>query len=589
MRSFRLQFVAVVLTFAMPFAAISQTPTLTEKIEVRVAGIDVVVTDRAGNVITGLTKDDFELLENKIPQPIVNFYESTPQSYAGVAVADAGTSPAQPAAQPQAPAFAPPPRRVVLYIDNLTLTTVERNRLIAEMKKFVGETLRPGDEVMVATFNRLLRIPLTFSSDRAAIEAALDKITGEAAQGEIRIHQMLSIQQDIHAAIQYDQRVGFAKGYAQNALNDVQQSAKAVKALMKNLAGLEGKKVVVLASEGFPMQPGVELFEYIDRLGQEISQRDLTRNKPVREVTTPNAPGQPRPAPPPSDPMPELKFGMPRHATAIVNAKNYDASKDIESIASTANANGVTIYTILAGALDGGSSAGADRTRSISNSVVMQSRSNTEMGLKSIAALTGGTASVLSSKHKPIFENIRRDLDSYYSLGYRPKAGEGERAIQVRVRKPGRYNVRSRQTYVQKSAEEEMADRVISNLLSKPMENALKVKITTDEGLVQRDGKYRVPVKIHVPMDSLTLLEQSAGGLEGGFDVFVVAADAGGSLTPVVHRTQKVAVGAHEKETAKGKSYTYSVDFLMNREITRVSVAIIDSTSNVASFARYER
>jgi len=51
-------------------------PTLSERIEVRVAGIDVVVTDRAGNVITGLTKDDFELLENKVPRPIVNFYEA---------------------------------------------------------------------------------------------------------------------------------------------------------------------------------------------------------------------------------------------------------------------------------------------------------------------------------------------------------------------------------------------------------------------------------------------------------------------------------------------------------------------------------
>ena len=568
------------------FAVSAQQQTLTERIEVRVAGIDVVVTDRAGNVITGLTKDDFELLENKVPQPIVNFYESRSDASAATAP---GT---QQVTAPAASAAPFQPRHIVLYIDNLTLSANERNRLVEEMRKFVAQSIRPGDEVMVATFNRLLRIPLPFTSDRARVEAALDQVSRDNASGEIRINQALAAQQDIHAAINYDQRVWLAKSYAQSMLNDVQQSAKAVKALMKNLAGLEGKKVVVLASEGFPMQPGVEMFEYIDRLGQEVSTRDQTRApRPVREVTTPNSPGQPAPVPAPAvnTPMPSIRTMMPMQPSAMVNVKNYDARREIDAVSSTANANGITLYTILAGALDGGSSAGADRSRAISNTVLLQSRSNTESGLKSLADATGGIASVISAKHQDVFEGIRRDLDSYYSLGYKPPAGEGERAIQVKLKKPGRYIVRSRRSYVAKSAEEEMSDRVIANLLSKPMANALNVQITTEEGYVQKDGKWKVPVKIHVPMDSLTFLEQNTGGLEGGFDVFVVAADAGGSLTPVVHRTQKVAVAAHEKETAKGKSYTYAVDFLMNREITRVSVAIVDSASNATSFARYDR
>jgi len=275
--------------------------------------------------------------------------------------------------------------------------------------------------------------------------------------------------------------------------------------------------------------------------------------------------------------------------SAMVNVREFDAQKVIQSVASTANANGITLYTILAGALDGGSSAGADRSRAISNSVVFQARASTEMGLRSLAELTGGLSSVTSMKHVSLFDGIRRDLDSYYSLGYKPSPGEGERAIQVRLKKPGRYTVRTRRSYVAKSPEQEMSDRVIANLLSKPMENALNVKITTEEGVVTKEGKWKVPVKIHVPMDSLTLLEQTSGGLEGGFDVFVVAADKAGSLTPVVHRTQRVAVGANEKGTAKGKDYTYAVDFMMNNDITRVSVAIVDATSNTASFARYDR
>lgn len=584
MHRFRLQSACFVLMLAIPFAGFAQqtppaAPRLSEKIEVRVVSVDVTVTDKAGKPITGLTKDDFEIIEDKVSQPIVNFYEAKPEAYAALE-APAAASDAQPAVtQPLPP---PPPRRVVFYIDNLTLTGAQRNRLITEMKSFVGETMRPHDEVMIATFNHLLKIPLPFTDDRARIDSTLDNLMREPAFGETRFHEASQVQQDIHASGNSNQRVWLAKAYAQTVLNDVQQSAKAVKTLMTNLAGLEGKKVLVLASEGFPTQPGVEMFEYIDNLGgSDVSTRDEVRRR------VPEAP-QPRggtnnqtPPPPENNPPPMIKM----RATTVANAREFNAEKIIQSVASNANANGIVLYTIHAGALDGGSGAGADRSRAISNSVVMQSRANSEMGLKSLADLTGGIASV-ASKHGRIFDDIRRDLDSFYSLGYRPTGGEGERNLRVKLKK-GRYIVRARRSNVQKSLEQEMTDRVLANLLSKPRSNDLNVSVTASA--VEDKGKTRVPVKIHVPMESLTLLEQSSGGLEGGFDVFVVVADAGGALSPVVHRTQKVGVAASQLENYKGTNYTFALDFLMNREAARVSVAIVDSVSNATSFARYDR
>src|SRR4051812_46245170 len=52
-----------------------EVPKLTLSVDVRLINIDVVVTDKKGNPITGLTKDDFVLLENGTPKPITNFYE----------------------------------------------------------------------------------------------------------------------------------------------------------------------------------------------------------------------------------------------------------------------------------------------------------------------------------------------------------------------------------------------------------------------------------------------------------------------------------------------------------------------------------
>ena len=50
-------------------------PKLVEKIDVRVINVDVVVTDKKGNRVPGLTKDDFLIYENGVPKPISNFYE----------------------------------------------------------------------------------------------------------------------------------------------------------------------------------------------------------------------------------------------------------------------------------------------------------------------------------------------------------------------------------------------------------------------------------------------------------------------------------------------------------------------------------
>src|SRR5712671_1576615 len=53
---------------------VAAPPPLVEKIEVSVVNVDVTVTDRHGLPVPGLTRDDFEILEDGKPQPISNFY-----------------------------------------------------------------------------------------------------------------------------------------------------------------------------------------------------------------------------------------------------------------------------------------------------------------------------------------------------------------------------------------------------------------------------------------------------------------------------------------------------------------------------------
>jgi VWFA-related protein len=70
----RLQAAAVVLALAH-ISVVGQTsqdrPTF--RSEVRYIEVDVLVTDKDGNAVRGLTKEDFTLLEDGDPQPITNF------------------------------------------------------------------------------------------------------------------------------------------------------------------------------------------------------------------------------------------------------------------------------------------------------------------------------------------------------------------------------------------------------------------------------------------------------------------------------------------------------------------------------------
>src|SRR5437660_1113968 len=55
-------------------------PSIGETIEVSLVNLDVFVTDKTGQRVRGLGKEDFEILENGVRQPITNFTEYTHES-----------------------------------------------------------------------------------------------------------------------------------------------------------------------------------------------------------------------------------------------------------------------------------------------------------------------------------------------------------------------------------------------------------------------------------------------------------------------------------------------------------------------------
>jgi VWFA-related protein len=140
----------VIIAFAIAFsAAASLAQNAAESIEVRVVNVDVVVRDRAGKPVTGLTKADFEIYENGQKREITNLSEV--RAAAGPAQPSTKSASPQPSELP--PAAEQPieirPRNIVMFVDNYSLQPFRRDKVLQSLRKFIDERLTPHDRVML--------------------------------------------------------------------------------------------------------------------------------------------------------------------------------------------------------------------------------------------------------------------------------------------------------------------------------------------------------------------------------------------------------------------------------------------------------
>jgi VWFA-related protein len=522
----------------------AETPKLTESIDVRVIGIDVVVTDKKGNSVTGLTRDDFRIFENGVEKPISNFYEIEGKTAAQAVVVPTPGVPAPPKEEINEQLR----RRIILYIDNLSLAPFNRNRVFKQMKDFVKDAMRPGDEAMVATYNRSLKVRAPFTRDAIQIQQTLDAIAGESALGTANRSEFKDVTSRINDAQTYEDATATARAYAQSVEHDLRQSVESISGLLTTLAGVEGKKILVLTTEGFQIQPGREAFTLIDEVAREKGWQ----------------------------------------SSSMLEAMAYNSNSLIESIARTANANSITIYPIHAGGLAAGNEGmTADNQQATSYNVTSAAASNTTESLQLMAEMTGGLVTARTNNFAGAFKNIIRDLDSYYSLGYRAGTERVDRQRELEVRVKNRnLRVRNRQTFVEKSTFQEMSDRVIANLLYKTKANDLGIHVKVDSPVPAND-LFRVPVEIHIPIDNLTLLQQGEAYM-GGFSIYVVVGNKDGDMSDVARKSHQITIPVANFANSKGKYYTYTLDLMCERGLNKISVGVVDDVSNTSGFDKQQ-
>jgi VWFA-related protein len=522
-----------------------------DTVDVRVVNVDVYVTDKKGEPVTGLTRDDFELLEDRKPVPITNFYvveEGRPRGDAAGApqIADLPVPPPAVPGTIAAPAVPEEQRlHLIVYVDNFNIRPANRNRVLREIGFFLSAHVDREDRVMLVSYDRSLNVRRPFTSDPRLVSGALEeleRLTGHAVSRDDERRRAL---EQVDEAGSVGQAVSYARMHAESMENDLRFTVGALKEMIDTLAGLPGRKAILYVSDGLPMVPGQDVYYAVD-----------------------------------------ARFGAQGGSGVLTDSFGYDASREFRDLANAANANRVSFYTIDAAGLRLQSSFAAENARP-SASVLVDStyNSNHQSPLRYLADTTGGQAIVNTNRVLPGLEKIARDFDTYYSLGFSPTHAANGRYYGLQVRVKGRRDLvaRHREGYRDKSVEARMTDGTIAALHFAYESNPLSARLRFSGAQPHQDRLYRVGVDVEVPIGSLVLVPRGDTH-EARLRLYIAARDGEGDSSPVQQVTVPISIPNDEVEKARGQLYRYSLPLLMRPGPHRVAVGLRDDLGGQESF-----
>jgi VWFA-related protein len=505
-------------------------------VDVNVVDVDVYVVDKAGNPVSDLKQDEFEVFEDGKPVPVVNFY----------AVSGKPAKPAPPAAPPAPEAVpetlapAPPPAssgesqqlHLVVYVDNWSLTPFHRNRVLRQLRSFLAEKLGPEDQVMLVTYDRALHVRHPFTPVAKSLEAdlsAIEKMPGNGIQLVSERRQIFQLLQEEHD-VPCDAKARLVSAYVENRYNETAVRLNALRALISSLAGLPGRKAVLYVSDEIAFQPG-------DEAGQLLQEVCATKVDRTRDIS-----------------------GALRRLTVDANARR------------------VTFYTLeAAGVPPPPSSSVESAGATMASSLEFFERSNRQDGLFALAAETGGRAILQANDVRAPLARVAEDLKSYYSLGYSPAhQGDGRvHSIQVKVKRPG-VTVRHRQTYRDQPPAERREDRLMAALLHGTGENPLGAVLEVGTPAAGEKKTFLVPVRVKLPLGNLVFLP-AAGFSEAHVQILVVARDDAGRTTPVRQVRVPIRLPQAKVDGAKGQLYVYELKLQLEKGGHTLAVGIEDT------------
>jgi VWFA-related protein len=219
--------------------------------------VDVTVRDRSGILVRDLKASDFTVLEDNKNQHVLSFdIQNTevalPPGVQQANLLSALKAPANAASQPQAPdAGAFKDRRLmVFFFDLSSMQPEEAERGVAAAENYLNRQMTSADLVAIVSLGNELSVAQDFTSDRALLLKAIQRLNPAAGQG---------FEEGATGTTEGtpDTGAGFTADDTEYNIFNTDRRLQALRSLMQSLQRIEQKKSLIYFASGMD-RTGVE-------------------------------------------------------------------------------------------------------------------------------------------------------------------------------------------------------------------------------------------------------------------------------------------------------------------------------------------
>jgi VWFA-related protein len=506
------------------------------RITTNLVQVDAVVTDKDGKVVTDLSADDFEMLEEGRVQPITNFsFVPLQPDAVNTSAASAASSAPSPAAKkgsvppPSVPVRLRPEqvrRAVALVVDDLAISQPSVERVRDALKKFVDEQVQPGDLVAIFRTRGGSGALQQFTTDKAQLRRVIQHLRWsppvrglpsafDAARMDYTMKPHGEGQSSFEDARSREAREGIEADEQDRLVSD---AIGVVRHLVLSLEKMPGRKSVVLFSDGVRVRT------------------NDGRKSPLRGI------------------------------------------QSLERLVDAATRASVVLYAIDArGLVDPYSMTAADNATPFdelgSTSTVRAGRANelfeSQNGMSYMAEATGGLFVHSANDLGRALGRVLADQRGYYLIGYRPDEAtfkkSGFRKISVRVKRPG-LRVRTRKGFYSVSEEASRParprtlDQQLYDVLASPLSSGdISLRLTSLFGDDARTGLF-VRSLINIDPREITFTDERDGWKKLALDVAAVTFGENGKIVGEFNRTHTIRIGPDTFRHVEANGLYYTAD-----------------------------
>jgi VWFA-related protein len=519
--------------------AVSQKKTPTFSVEAAMVVVDVSVRDRKGNLLTGLTKADFKIYEDNVPQEIITFAaENIPIGNQPVAATPAKTESPEKSPAPEVKTSAPAvvnlgiapdkpvkkedisgKRLIVMFFDLSSLGTEYLLRSVEAATEFVEKETGPQDLIAIATYQSSLDLPQDLTNDREQLLKTLKSLTTTSEESTEDLSDT-----DTSGDVYVSDNTQF------NIFNTDRRLA-AIESLAKMYREFPERKSMIYFSGG-------------------------------------------------------------------VSTTGSENNAQIRSTVDNANRSNMSIYSVdtrgLIALPPGGDASQASAGRAMfSGGAMSRQRSNFSGSTETMATLshdTGGKTFTDSNDLSLAMKQVQLDSHIYYVIGYfstNPKEDGKYRKIRVELVKPG-MKIEHRPGYFASKSFRQLNQQERDLQLQQAMgvdRPFVDVPLILQAEYFRKDnGTNYVPISMLLDGDGL-LFEEKGSNREGKFEFIAQATDTKGKVTGVTRDVVQVKLPAEKAEKLKSGGIFYSTGFQLKPGAYKLKFLVRDNkTGKLGSF-----